>query len=86
MMLKNFSRTTMLIALAILLLTACASPVNPTVAPTPQTASTPQAIQTQTTSHEAQVQSVEIQIINANSAQVNAIVHGNLTESCATLG
>jgi len=69
-----------------LLLTSCASPLNPTVTPTTQTVSTPQAIQTQATSREAQVQSIEIQIMNANPAQVNAIVRGTLTESCATLG
>jgi len=40
----------------------------------------------QTTSREAQVQSVEIQTLTTNPPQVNAIVRGNLTESCATLG
>ena len=69
-----------------LLLKSCASPTNLTVTPTTQPASTPQAIQTQTASREAQVQSVEIQIMNGNLPQVNAVVRGNLTESCAVLG
>jgi len=42
--------------------------------------------QSQTASREAQVQIVEIQIMQANLPQVNAVVRGNLTESCATLG
>ena len=75
-----------LIIFVMILLTSCASPINPTVAPATQTVSTPQAIQTQATNREAQVQSVEIQIVNSNPAQVNAVVRGNLTESCATLG
>jgi len=54
-------------------LTACA-PVN--------LASMPQA----QVSRQVQVQSVEIQILQTSPIQVNAIVHGNFTESCATLG
>ena len=38
------------------------------------------------TETQAQVTSVEIQTENAASGQINAIVHGNLTEACATLG
>jgi hypothetical protein len=37
-------------------------------------------------SREAQVQSVEAQITNTAPVQVNAVVRGNLTESCAVLG
>lgn len=37
-------------------------------------------------SREAQVQSVEIQTLQTDPTQINAVVHGNLTESCATLG
>jgi len=62
----------------LLTLAACSPASNsaePTVTPQPQTAS-----------REAQVQSVEIQIMQTNPPQVNAIVHGNLTASCATLG
>jgi len=40
----------------------------------------------QTTSREAQVQNVEVQTSLSNRPQVSAIVRGNLTEPCATLG
>lgn len=40
----------------------------------------------QTTAREAQVQSVQIQVMSTEPPQVNAIVRGNLSESCATLG
>ena len=59
-------------------LAACipvSSSADPTITP-----------QSQTASREAQVQSVEIQVLQASPPQVNAIVRGNLTESCATLG
>ena len=42
--------------------------------------------QAPTTSREAQVQSVEIQTLKADPPQINAIVRGNLTKSCAKLG
>jgi len=74
------------IAFITVLLTSCASPVNPTAVPTTYTDSTPQATQPQLTSREAQVQSVEIQTLQTDPLQINAVVHGNLTESCATLG
>ncbi len=35
---------------------------------------------------EAQVQSVQIQVMDTDPPQVNAVVRGSLTESCATLG
>src|SRR5512143_2432663 len=38
-----------------------------------------------TTTREAQVQSVDIEVMNTNPPQVNAVVRGNLSESCATL-
>lgn len=75
-----------LIVFVTLVLTSCASPVNPTVAPTAQIDLTPQATQPLLTSREAQVQSVEIQILQTDPPQTNAVVYGNLTESCATLG
>lgn len=59
-------------------LAAC-SPVSSSAEPT----LTPQS---QTAIREAQVQSVEIQLLQTTPPQVNAIVHGNLTESCANLG
>ena len=69
--------------LMLLILTACApaSPIpisstsSPTATPEPQVAS-----------RAAQVQSVDIQIMNSDPAQVNAVVRGNLTEACAALG
>src|SRR5262245_7828286 len=85
-MMKKILETVILVAFAIVFLAACASPANPTVAPITQTIHTPQTIQNQTTSREAQVQSVEIQTTGGDPTQVNAIVRGNLTESCATLG
>jgi len=79
-------QTMTLITFITVLLTSCASPVNLTVAPTTQTDPTPQATQPQLTSREAQVQSVEIQTLKTDPPQINAVVHGDLTESCATLG
>ncbi len=46
---------------------------------------TPQP-QAQTTAREAQVQSVEIQSLDTDPPQINAVVRGILSESCATLG
>lgn len=83
---NKFLQITTLIALITVLLTSCASPVNPTIAPTTQIDPTPQATQPQLTSREAQVQSVEIQTLQTAPPQINAVVHGNLTKSCATLG
>jgi len=78
---------TALITFITMLSMSCASPVNPTAAPTiPVDPTLPVAQPPQLTSREAQVQSVEIQNLNTNPVQINAVVHGNLTESCATLG
>src|SRR5574341_199782 len=71
-----------LASLIVLVVTACAPAVNPTVVPTLTT----QTLPTQTVSREAQVHGVEIQITNTAPVQVSAVVRGNLTESCATLG
>jgi hypothetical protein len=81
-MIKNFSQIIAWVTVVTLFLAACAPAINPAVRPT----STPQVIPTQTTSREAQVQNVEIKITHTAPLQVNAIVHGNLTESCARLG
>ena len=70
------------VSLIALVLVACAPAVNPTTVLT----STPQVLQTQTVSREAQVHGVEIQMTNTPPVQVNAVVRGHLTESCATLG
>ena len=69
--------------LLVIVLTACSPSAPATVPPTiiPSLTALP------TPAHrEAQVQSVEVQISQANPPQVSAVVHGNLTESCATLG
>src|SRR5512142_1661890 len=40
----------------------------------------------QTASYEAQVQSVQLQVSGGEHPQVNAVVRGNLSASCAILG
>ncbi len=80
-----FKGITLAVGAAIVLtssLTGCASRINLTAVPT----LTVQAIPTQMVTRDAQVQSVEIQITNTVPMLVNAVVRGNLTESCATLG
>jgi hypothetical protein len=79
---KTLLHITMLLVLTGLVLSACTPPErvddgnnSATLEPLPQT-----------TTREAQVQSVEIQVMNTDSLQVNALVRGSLTESCATLG
>lgn len=66
-----------------LILTACAPSlpinVNPTMSPTA-------ALATQIVSRPAQVQSVDIQFVNSDPVQAKAVVRGNLTEACSTLG
>ena len=42
-------------------------------------------LQPQTTVREAQVQNVTVEVISASPPQVNAVVKGSLSESCATL-
>ncbi len=83
---KKISQFTTLIGLLILILTACAPVASAVGFPTLAPASTPQPIPTQVSAREAHVQSVEIQIIQAGPVLVNAIVRGNLNESCATFG
>ena len=80
---KILLKTASLVCLMLLVLTACA-PAGPVAVGS--TSSPTATIEPQTARREAQVQSVEIQMTNTAPAQVNAIVRGNLTESCATLG
>ena len=81
---KKVIQFTVILSLMILVLTACI-PVSYVLGiPNKAPASTPQAMQAQTATREAQVQSVEIQMLKTNPAQVNAVVRGNLTEACAT--
>jgi len=75
----------MLITAVTIWLVACAPAVSPMVVATVTPVPTPQEIQTRVANREAQVQSVEIQIMD-DPPQVNAVVRGNLTESCTTLG
>ena len=79
-MFKKFSISVLLFSAIVLALTACA-PASRTAA---FTNSTP-VPQTQMATREAQVQSVEIKILQSSPAQIDAIVRGNLTESCAVL-
>jgi hypothetical protein len=70
-------------------LTACLPAVPTTVVEVPPTmvvTPTIQVTEVQPSVREAQVQNVEIQMTGTNPVQVNAIVRGNLTESCAVLG
>ncbi len=85
-LIKKHMHAISLASLIALVLTACAPAINPIVVPPTTPASGPQILQTQTVSREAQVQSVEIQVMNSDPLQVNAVVRGSLTESCATLG
>ncbi len=72
--------TTFVIAIG-LILSACAPILRPASAlDSPTTEPTPQ-----TSTREAQVQSVDIEVMDTNPPQVNAVVRGNLSESCATL-
>ena len=64
-----------------LALSACAPVAGPESGSGSQTPElTPQSV-----TREAQVQSVDIQVMDTNPPQVNAVVRGNLSESCATL-
>ena len=81
---KTLSHAMTYVVLLIIVLSACApiaraaqQPPVPTVAPM----ATPEP-----TSREAQVQSVEIHVLETDLQQVSAVIHGNLTESCAMLG
>ncbi len=80
---KNLFNLTISVLLICMELTAC-TPLIPAVgaasAPTVSPSSTPLATQ-----FEVQVQSVDIQVMDTNPPQVNALVRGNLSEACATL-
>ncbi len=82
-MYKKMLRMMLLFGLLAMILSACSlagnSPTLPATLPVPTS-------QTQTDRREAQVQSVEIQVLQTDPIQVKAIINGSLTESCATLG
>ena len=71
------------ISLLILVLVAC-SPGAPATHPSTVTPSTTRV--PTLANREAQVQSVDVQISQSRLPQVSAVVRGNLTESCASLG
>ncbi len=83
-MLKKLSPSLVLLALIAAAMTACvpvtrvASFTNPT--PVPQTT------QTQTASREAQVESVDIEILKSDLVQINAVASVRLPDACTTLG
>jgi hypothetical protein len=83
---KNLWRILSLVGLVSLAINACIPVTRVVVYPTPNPVSTPQATQAQTARREAQVQSVEIQVLPGTPTRINAVVRGNLTESCAVLG
>ena len=83
---KKVYRYLSLFALLILVLAGC-TPISSvhgiqTVPP----GALPQDTQPSLSIHEAHVESVEIQTILSGPVQINAIVRGNLTESCEQLG
>ncbi len=72
--------TTFIIAIG-LILSACAPVLRPASAlDSPTTEPT-----AQTTARQAQVQSVDVRLLDTDPPQVNAVVRGNLSEACATL-
>src|SRR5512135_3387554 len=85
-MTKTLLYATPMMALLALLLTACAPATKLAVVSTTAPVSTSKVTPTLLASREAQVQSIEIQVLGIDPAHVNAVVRGNLTESCATLG
>jgi len=80
---RELLKIMVLICVIALVLIGCAPATPATSNPTTIPSLIPE---TQMASREAQVQKVEIQISTANPPQVNAVVSGNLTESCAVLG
>jgi len=83
---KKFTHLKLVFGLFLLVLTACAPLSHAAgVPPTEIVPATPQTAITQTTAREAQVVSVEVRYSQMNPNQVNAFVHGNLSDSCSTL-
>ena len=81
---KKFPQFVSMLVLMILVLSACGPTSAAAGLPTESPTRTLQPAQTQSDPREAQVQSVEIQFMQTDPVQVNAIVRGHLTESCAT--
>ena len=79
---KQLLKRSLWFCLLAVVLAAC----NPAVAAPLPTVMPSATSLPETVSREAQVQSVEVQVANSAPLQVNAVVRGVLTESCATLG
>ena len=79
---KRLLKRSLWFCLLAIVLAAC-SPALPAPLPTvmPSATNVPERV-----SREAQVQSVEVQTSQTDPPYVSAVVHGNLTESCVTLG
>ena len=76
---------TFVFGILLMVLSACASVSNAMVIPTSVPATPAQVTPAPATLREAQVQSVEIKTSKTEPVQFWAIVHGYLSESCATL-
>ena len=83
-MLKKFSPTILLFVLIVTLMTAC-TPVTSVASFTDPTPA-PQTTGTQTTGREAQVDSVDIEILKSDPVQINAVASVRLPDACTTLG
>lgn len=82
---KKLLQFTLLLSLLFLLLTAC-TPVSRAIGYPSLPLATPlQPAQPETTIRDAQVSSVEIRYSETNPNQVDAIVRGDLSDSCSTL-
>src|SRR5512135_3361402 len=77
---KTLQITISMLVLA-LILAACAPALPATSVGIPATAGFAQS-----TTRPASVEGVEIQVLHNSPVQVNALIRGHLTESCATLG
>ena len=83
-MLKKLLPGLSLLGLLILVMTACV-PVTRVASFTDPTPA-PQTTQTLTASREAQVESVDIEILKSDPVQINAVASGKLSDACTTLG
>ena len=82
---KKYLQFKLLYSLMFIALSACLPISHAAGIPTSVPDTTPQVSQPQPTVREAQVQSVEIQFSKTDPKQVNAIVRGNLNDSCTAL-
>lgn len=84
---KKLIKFYLLSGIFLIILTACVQSSGAAGnVPTPALPATPQVIATQTTTREAQVESVEIRSVQGDPQKVNAIVRGSLSDSCTSLG